>query len=232
MRKYDIGIIGAMEPEVAALVAALKGKRVDTVGSLTFYRGRLGKKSAVIVRSGVGKVFAAIAAEAMILKYAPKLVINTGVAGAVAPGIKVGDVVVADKLVQHDMDTSALGDPKGLISGINLVYLEADARAAVLVGNIAEEIGVKCKRGTVASGDLFVSTNEKKAELAADFGASACEMEGAAIAHVCYVNATPCCVIRAISDSADEESSMSYAEFLPLAAANSTKITMALVEKY
>lgn len=232
MRKYDIGIIGAMEPEVEALVAALKGKRVDTVGSLTFYRGRLGKKSAVIVRSGVGKVFAAIAAEAMILKYAPKLVINTGVAGAVAPGIKVGDVVVADKLVQHDMDTSALGDPKGLISGINLVYLEADARAAVLVGNIAEEIGVKCKRGTVASGDLFVSTNEKKAELAADFGASACEMEGAAIAHVCYVNATPCCVIRAISDSADKESSMSYAEFLPLAAANSTKITMALVEKY
>ena len=232
MRKYDIGIIGAMEPEVEALVSALRGKRVDTVGSLTFYRGRLGKKSAVIVRSGIGKVFAAIAAEAMILKYAPKLVINTGVAGAVAHGIRVGDVVVADKLVQHDMDTSALGDPKGLISGINLVYLEADARAAVLVGNIADEIGVRCVRGTVASGDLFVSTNEKKAELATDFGASACEMEGAAIAHVCYVNATPCCVIRAISDSADEESSMSYAEFLPLAAANSTKITMALVEKY
>ena len=232
MRRYDFGIIGAMEPEVEKLVAALRGKRCDKVGSLTFYRGRLGRKSAVIVRCGVGKVFAAIAAEAMILKYAPRLIINTGVAGAIASGIAVGDVLVADKLVQHDMDTSPLGDPKGLISGINKIYFETDERARVLTRNIASDLGIKTATGTVASGDVFVSSSDLKRTIAESFGASACEMEGAAIAHTCFVNATPCCVIRAISDSADEESSMSYQEFLPLAASRSTAITLALVEKY
>ena len=232
MKRYDFGIIGAMEPEVERLIAALKGKRCDTVGSLKFYRGRLGKKSAVIVKCGVGKVFAAIAAEAMIMKYAPRLVINTGVAGAIASGISVGDVLVASKLVQHDMDTSAIGDPKGLISGINKIYFETDTRAAVLASNLAADLGIKTASGTVASGDIFVSSSELKARIASDFGASACEMEGAAVAHVCYVNATPCLVIRAISDSADEESSMSYQDFLPLAAENSARLTLALVEKY
>jgi adenosylhomocysteine nucleosidase len=232
MRRYDFGIIGAMEPEVERLIGALTGKRCDTVGSLKFYRGRLGKKSAVIVKCGVGKVFAAIAAEAMIMKYAPRLVINTGVAGAIASGISVGDVLVASKLVQHDMDTSAIGDPKGLISGINKIYFETDSRAAVLAANLAADLGIKTASGTVASGDIFVSSSELKARIASDFGASACEMEGAAVAHVCYVNATPCLVIRAISDSADEESSMSYQDFLPLAAENSARLTLALVEKY
>ena len=232
MKKYDIGIIGAMQPEVEELIATLTRVKTDTVGTLTFHRGKLGKKSVVIAKCGVGKVFAAACAEAMIIKYAPKLIINTGVGGAIETGLKVGDVLVADKLVQHDMDTSPLGDPKGFISGIGKVFFEADSRAAVLVGNIAKELSLTCHRGTVASGDVFVASPEQKERIKADFGASVCEMEGAAIAHVAYVNATPCCVIRAISDSADESSSMSYQEFLPLAAKNSAQITVELCKRY
>ncbi|MBR2650152.1 MAG: 5'-methylthioadenosine/adenosylhomocysteine nucleosidase [Clostridia bacterium] len=232
MRKYDVGIIGAMEPEIELLVASLTSHKVDTVGTLTFHRGKIGKKKVVVVRSGVGKVFAALTAEAMILKYAPRLIINTGVGGGLAAGLSVGDVLVADKLVQHDMDTSPLGDPKGLISGINKIFFETDNRAAVMVCNIAEKLSLKCRRGTVASGDVFVSTSTLKESIRADFGADACEMEGAAIAHVAYVNSTPCCVIRAISDSADEESTVSYQEFLPVAAKNSASIVLELCRAY
>ena len=186
MAKVEIGIIGAMAPEVEELVASLKSKKEEKAGGVTFYRGKLGKRKVVIAKCGVGKVFAALTAEAMIMKYAPKLIINTGVGGALRSGISVGDVLFADKLVQHDMDTSPLGDPKGLISGINKVYFEADVRAKMLVLPIAKELGAKCHVGTVASGDVFVSTSELKAKIKEDFDASVCEMEGAAIAHVAY----------------------------------------------
>ena len=232
MKKYDVGIIGAMEPEIELLVSSLTSHKVDTVGSLTFHRGKLGKKKVVIVRSGVGKVFAALTAEAMIMKYAPRLIVNTGVGGALASDLSVGNVLVADKLVQHDMDTSPLGDPKGLISGINKIFFETDARAAVLVCNIAEKLSLNCRRGTVASGDVFVSTKDLKDRIRADFGADVCEMEGAAIAHVAYVNSTPCCVVRAISDSADGQSSVTYQEFLPAAAKNSATIVAELCKAY
>ena len=232
MAKIDIGIIGAMQPEVEELVASLKSKKEEKVGGITFFRGKLGKVKVAIAKCGVGKVFAALTAEAMIMKYSPRLVINTGVGGGIAKGIPVGSVVVADKLVQHDMDTSAIGDPKGLISGINQVFFEADKRARVLTLKIAEELRAKCCEGTVASGDIFVSDSALKKKIAEDFGASVCEMEGAAIAQVAFVNSTPICVIRAISDSADEEGSVSYEKFLPEAAKLSASIAFELAKRY
>ena len=231
-KKVDIGILGAMDSEVEALISRLEGRVTETVGGISFNTGLLEGKRVAIAKCGIGKVFAALAAEAMIITYAPSLLINTGVGGALASGISVCDVVVADKLAQHDMDTSALGDPKGLISGINVIYFETDRRAVGIVAEACAELDVNCHTGTIASGDVFVSTSAQKNAIRAEFGASVCEMEGAAIAQVAYVNNTPCCVIRAVSDSADEGSSMDYMQFLPIAASNSTKITLELCKKY
>ena len=231
-KTVDIGIIGALSEEVNTLIAALKRHKCEKVGGVDFHTGVLEGKKVVIARCGVGKVFAALCAEAMIIRYSPKLIVNTGVGGALEKGISVGDILVASRLVQHDMDTSPLGDPKGLISGINVVYFDTDERARGIVRSAAEKYSIKCHEGTVASGDVFVSTDELKAKIREEFGAAVCEMEGVAIAHVAYVNATPCCVIRAISDSADEGSSIDYQTFLPLAAKNSSLITMQLCREF
>ena len=230
--KIDIGILGAMDSEVDALISNLLFKRKEVVGSITFYIGYIGKRRVAIAKCGIGKVFAALAAEAMIIMYQPDLIVNTGVGGALRTGISVCDCLVADKLVQHDMDTSPLGDPKGLISGINMIYFETDKRAMEIVRSACSKFGIRCHTGTIASGDAFVSTKEQKDRIRKEFDASVCEMEGAAIAQVAYVNKTPCCVIRAVSDSADEGSSMDYQKFLPIAARNSTAITLELCKQY
>ena len=171
-------------------------------------------------------------AEAMILKYSPDLIINTGVGGALGKGISTTDVVVADKLCQHDMDTSPLGDPKGLISGINKIYFEADTRAVEILRGAASELSLNAFVGTIASGDKFVCASSDKAAIVSEFSAICCEMEGASIAHVAYCNSTPFAVVRAISDSADGEATMDYPTFLPIAAKNSTALTLALVKNY
>ena len=232
MNKVDIGIIGAMDTEVNNLIAMLEEHTESIVGSILFHRGRLYDKEVVIAKCGIGKVFAALCAEAMIITYAPRLIVNTGVGGAIKEGISVTDVVVAEKLVQHDMDTSAIGDPKGLVSGVNMIYFPTDERAREIARKAAENAGVRSHLGIIASGDLFVSRSEEKERIASEFSASVCEMEGAAIGQVAYVNKTPVCVVRAVSDSADEGSSMDYMEFLPIAAKNSTKITLELCKNY
>ena len=214
MKKVDIGIIGALNEEVETLISLMTEHKEHKVGSILFHLGTLMNKRVAIAKCGVGKVFAALTAEAMIISFAPSLIINTGVGGALKKGISVCDIVVADKLVQHDMDTSPLGDPKGLISGINVVYFEASKKAVAIACKAAANLNIKHHTGTVASGDIFVSTKEQKERIVNEFSASVCEMEGAAIAQVAYVNATPCCIIRAISDSADEGSSMDYMKFL------------------
>ncbi len=229
---FDIGIIGAMDPEVNELVARLEGRATESFGSVTFHAGTLLGKRVVIAKCGIGKVFAAIATEAMILKYSPRLIVNTGVGGAAAIGLSPLDVVIADKLCQHDMDTSAIGDPKGLVSGINVIYFEADPRAVEILTEAAKVMGVSHRIGTIATGDKFVSSLEEKTRINSDFGACACEMEGCAVAQTALVNGTKFAVVRAISDSADGSASMEYSKFLPEAARISTNLTLSLVEKY
>ena len=229
---YDIGIIGAMKDEVAAIIDKLEGRSTDRVGSLEFNTGSLFGKRVVVALCGVGKVFAAIAAEAMIIKYSPRLVVNSGVGGALDKTLRPLDIVFADKLVQHDMDTSPLGDPVGLISGINKVYFDTDERAVSILSESARELGVRSLVGTIASGDKFICSKSDKDRIVSDFDAVCCEMEGAAIAHTAYVNGTKFAVIRAISDSADGEASMDYLAVLPKAVKISTALTLSLVEKY
>ena len=230
--KVDIGIIGAMEPEVVSLIAALEEKNCETVSGVTFHPGKIAGKTVAIARCGIGKVFAAICAEIMILKYSPDLLVNTGVGGGLAPDLGTGDIIIAHSLCQHDMDTSAIGDPKGLVSGINMIYFESDSRARDILLSAAEGLGLKARLGRIASGDKFIASKEDKDRIKADFSADACEMEGCAVAQVAFVNGTPFAVVRAISDSADGEATMDYPTFLPIAARNSTNLTLALVKEF
>ena len=230
--KVDIGIIGAMEHEVCALIDALSEKESETVSGITFHTGKIGEKRVAVAKCGIGKVFAALCAQTMILKYNPNLLVNTGVGGALASGITTGDIVIASDLCQHDMDTSAIGDPKGLVSGINMIYFEADKRAGELLLASATELGLNARLGRIASGDKFIASKYDKERIVTDFSADACEMEGCAIAQTAFVNGTPFAVVRAISDSADGEATMDYPTFLPIAARNSTNLTLALVKAW
>lgn len=230
--KVNIGIIGAMQPEVEAIIATLEGRESETVSGITFYTGTIGGKRVAVAKCGIGKVFAALCAEIMILKYNPDLIVNTGVGGAIGGDLRCGDVVIADRLCQHDMDTSAIGDPKGLVSGINMIYFDADLRAREILLEQGSALGLAVKSGTVATGDKFIASSEDKHRIASDFSASVCEMEGCAIAQTAFVNGTPFAVVRAISDSADGEATMDYPTFLGIAAANSTKLTLALITEW
>lgn len=228
----EIGIIGAMDKELEDLISMLEDHGTDSISGIDFHTGILSGKSVVIAKCGIGKVFAAMCAEIMILRFSPTLIINTGVAGAVADGIVTGDIVVADTLCQHDMDTSPIGDPLGLVSGINKIYFDTDKRAVEILKDRAADMGLKVHVGRIATGDRFVAGAEEKSRIRKLFSASACEMEGGAVAHVAFVNSTPFAVVRAISDSADGSATEDYPTFLSRAAARSAALTLALVERW
>lgn len=232
MSRRPIGIIGAMSEEVDGLVATLRRHRVKSYMGIEFHTGTIHSKRVVIAKCGIGKVFAAACATAMILKFAPRLIVNTGVGGALTSDLRCGDIVVADRLVQHDMDTSAIGDPVGLVSGINKIFFESDRYAVTDLIAAGEQLSLPVKRGVVATGDKFVADAQTKSSIVSAFGANVCEMEGAAIAQVAYISQTPFVVVRAISDGADDSSRMDYPTFLNLAAKNSELMTLALVKKY
>ncbi len=232
-QSIEIGIIGAMKIEIEALCAAMEDATVEMVGGIAFTVGSLRGHRVVAAVCGVGKVFAAMCAQTMILTYAPAVVINTGVAGTLTDRLSIGQVALADRLVQHDMDTSAVGDPVGMISGINVIYLPTDpAVTDALAACVAAE-GVPALRGTIASGDQFVHTAAQKQRISSTFeNTIACEMEGAAIGHVCFVNHTPCAILRAISDGGNEQVNMDYPTFLAKAAATATAVMLRFVETW
>ncbi len=227
----ELGIIAAMDKEANPLIEQMTDTSVETVSGIAFTRGNLRGHSAVVAVCGIGKVFAAMCAQTMILQFAPARIINTGVAGSLSTALKIGDLAIAEKVVQHDMDTSALGDPKGLISGINEVYLPADKEMGALLLDCAADIGVNTQLGIIASGDRFVSDDSYKAFITKTFNGIACEMEGAAIGQVCFVNHVPFAIIRAISDDASGEAQMDYPQFAALAAKQSVALLCKMAEK-
>lgn len=229
---YDIGIIGALDDEVKNIISLLENKSSEVISGIEFNTGSLFGKQIVVARCGVGKVFAAICAEAMIIKYNPRLLVNSGVGGALDTTLRPLDVVIAEDLCQHDMDTSPIGDPVGLISGINRIYFECDERAVEILKSAADALGVRALVGRVASGDKFIAEKKDKDYIRSTFSASSCEMEGAAVAHTAFVNGTPFVVVRAISDSADGDASMDYMTFLPKAAEASISLTLSLIKEY
>ena len=230
--KGDIAVIGAMEPEVLGLIAEMSERTVEQVSGIEVNLGKIYNKTVAVAKCGIGKVFAALCAEVLILKYSPTLLINTGVGGGLASDLKTGDIIVASDLCQHDMDTSAIGDPIGLVSGINKIYFESDNRALKLLLDAASNLGLTARAGRVATGDKFIASKEEKTHITSLFKADACEMEGCAIAQTAFVNATPFAVVRAISDSADGEATMDYPTFMPIAAKNSQNLTLALIKEW
>ncbi|MGM9645685.1 MAG: 5'-methylthioadenosine/adenosylhomocysteine nucleosidase [Eubacteriales bacterium] len=225
-----VGIIGAMDIEVDGLIDAMSDKDERICSDIRFVKGKICGKDAVVAKCGIGKVFAAMCAQTMILEYHPDIIINSGVAGTLTGGLSVMDAAVAEKVVQHDMDTSAIGDPKGLISGINKVYIDCDKRVVEFLKEASCAAGLKTVSGTLASGDQFVADKERKQFIASSFGAIDCEMEGGAIGQVCYVNSVPFGVIRIISDG--DGAGMDYATFSKQAAENSIKTVKKFFEIY
>jgi len=219
-----IGIIAAMNVEMESLRSYMKDAQTEVISGVTFVRGTLEGKEVVTAVCGIGKVFAALCAQTMILRYSPKCIINTGVAGTLTDKLDIGSIAVSSACVQHDMDTSPIGDPLGLISGINIIEIPADKALGNKLSACAKELDVRTSTGVIASGDQFVASAERKAFITEHFSAIACEMEGAAIGQVCYVNQVPFCVLRAISDSADGSSHMDYPVFVKMAAEQSVKL--------
>ncbi len=223
-----LGIIAAMKIEAELIEAAMTDIVRETCGSIEFCLGKIGSTDIVLAVCGIGKVFAAICAQTMIVKYAPDAIINTGVGGTLTKKLSVGDVAVSSAMVQHDMDTSALGDPVGLISGPNIIEIPADAALAEKISAIVKDMGINTVTGTIATGDQFIAKQETKDRIVERFGAIACEMEGAAIGQVCFVNKVPFAVIRAISDDADSGACDDYPTFAKMAAKNSAKAVIEL----
>ncbi len=235
--KADIGIIGAMSIEVEALCAAMEDPQEERVGSIAFTIGTLGGRRVVCAKCGIGKVFAAMGAQAMILHYAPDVIVNSGVAGTLSPALSIGQIAIAEEVVQHDMDTTAFGDPHGYLSGIGEVYLPTDRAVTDTLAACVESVGVPYLRGTIASGDRFVDAMAEKDRIRAHFDTPdhpvlACEMEGAAIGQVCYLNGTPYGILRAISDGGDEQAFCDYPTFLAAAAKTATNVMLAFVERW
>ena len=225
-----VGIIGAMALEVETLTKDLTDSRSETVCGITFHLGKLAGKDVVLAVCGVGKVFAAICAQTMIMHYNPEWILNIGVAGALVPELQVGDMAIAVSAVQHDMDTSPIGDPVGLISGINLVNLPCDEVLAETIAACGVACGYRTVKGVVASGDQFIADPNKKTWIRDTFDAIACEMEGAAIVHTCYAAGVKCGVIRSISDSLTGDG-MDFEAFKHLAASHSSAVVKLLVSK-
>ena len=219
-----VGIIGAMKSEMDALKTHIEGASVETIAGVEYVEGTLEGVPVVAATSGIGKVAAGICAQAMILKYEPDLVINIGVAGSLTPKLNIGDIAVATAVVQHDMDTTGLGDPLGMISGIDIVEIESSKDAVEGLIKSASDLGFNNEKGVIATGDIFVTNTERKKFITEKFGAIACEMEGAGIGQTCYVNGVPFCVLRAISDNGDENVHQDYHMSLEMAADRATQV--------
>lgn len=223
-----IGIIGAMDKEIEAISALMTDKNVETFSGISYITGKAHGVDIVLAKCGIGKVFAAVCTQTMILKYAPELIINTGVAGGLAEGFGLADIAIAESVCQYDMDTTPIGDPLGLISGINVIYFESDKKFVADIEACMKELDVDFKKGVIASGDAFVSDSTKKKHIVDSFNAIACEMEGGSIGHVCFINNTRFGVLRAISDNGDENASGDYFAVMEKACA----VLFKVVDKY
>lgn len=229
-----IGIIGAMELEVSTLKSLMEIEKTVKKASLTFYEGKLEGKDIVLVQCGIGKVNSALCAQILISEFNVDAIVNTGVAGAIHSSLDVNDIVISTDAIQHDMDATAFGYKKGQIPQMENSTFVADDRLvnAAYDSSLdqAKDKDFKIVKGRVVSGDIFISSKELKEELENDFNAYCGEMEGAAIAHACYLNNIPFVIIRAMSDKADGSANVTYDEFVIEAAENSKDIVLRMLK--
>lgn len=230
-----IGIICAMQIEADGIIALCENVKTTTHAKMKFTLGTLHGRDVCVVVCGVGKVNAAMCALMLIEKYKPDLVLNSGVAGSLSPIVGIGDIVIATKSVEHDMNGTALGDKQGEITfpDGNMMFFECDKQASTLLASICKEIpDTKVAQGIIASGDIFVSDRKQRFKINDRFGALACEMEGAAIGHVCVRCEVPYGIIRAISDDLDENKGMDFVKFCELASKKTVAAVNGFVKAY
>ena len=225
------GVIGAMEQELALLKDAAKIREKVVRAGMEFHVGTLGGESVVIVQCGIGKINAGLCVQILADGFHVTHVINTGVAGSLDGRLRIGDIVISTDAVQHDFDVSPLGFRKGEIPYTGLYAFPADTalrRRALEAAKGAVDAAVY--EGRVCSGDRFISDAAVKARIVREFGGLCCEMEGAAVAQASYLNGIPFVIVRAISDSSDGESPVSFEKFTARAAANCAAIVRAMLE--
>ena len=217
-KNIEYGIIGAMEHEINTLVSHLENKKEENKFGLTFYLGLLKKYEVVIVKCGIGKVNAGRTTQVLISEYSPKYIINTGIGGGLNQQLKIGDIVISTDLIQHDFDVTAFGYAKGYMfigDKKEPTKYVADKELSEKIKKVLEKIkeGRNIFKGRILTGDLFVSSKEKREQLVQDFDGFCCEMEGAAIAQVAFLNNIPFTVLRLISDMPDGKGPEDYNAF-------------------
>lgn len=231
-RTEVIGIIGAMDVEVNTLKDAAKITKTTEACGMEFCEGKIGGKNVVIVKCGMGKVNSGVCANTLINDYGCTKIINTGVAGSLDNKIDIGDIVVSTDAVQHDFNATYLGFKRGEVPYTGLYAFSADnamrAAAVKAVKECAPEIHVF--EGRVCSGDQFISTAEQRDTITTNFGGLCCDMEGGAIAQVCYLNNVPFVIICAISDKPNETEFVDYTVFEAQAAVRCANIVLYMVE--
>ena len=224
-----IGIIGAMTEELEELLAVLTDAVVYDRGAFTLHRGVLAGKRVLVAQCGIGKVNAAALAQVFVLEGVNQLIF-TGVAGGLAPGLAVGDIVVSTDAVQHDVDVRALGYARGEVPGEPLSWA-ADAtlqRSALSAAQALGEVAVIA--GRVLSGDRFVADREQGQALYKTFDGLCAEMEGAAVAQICSRSGVAFVIVRSISDSADGGAELDFRTFTPLAARRAKAVVLGMLE--
>ena len=204
-KKEITGIIAAMESEIKDIWSRMKVERIDTGAGMKFKQGTIGGRPVIAALSGIGKVNAGVCAQIMISRFGVSQMINTGVAGSLTESLGIGDFVVSTDVLQHDFDVTAAGSRPGEIPLINKVCFSADKKlrdsATAAIRSVVPDALVQ--EGRICTGDQFITTAEQVRRITDQFGGLCCEMEGGAVAQVCYLNDIPFVVIRTISDSSD-----------------------------
>ena len=225
------GIICAMEEEIKSLVAQLEDKKQDTIGGIDFYSGTINGKEVVLTRSGIGKVQAGVTTGLLIANYKVDAVINSGSAGGIGEGLRVGDVVLSTGAAYHDADATAFGYKPGQLPQQPQIYT-ADKDLLEAISKAAKESNLVAKEGLIVTGDQFISSSEKIAAIKEIYPeALSCEMEGAAIAQVAYQFSVPFLIIRAMSDVGDEDAGQSFDEFIIEAGKKSANMILNFLKK-
>ncbi len=224
-----IGILGAMEEEITPLLEILKDYKEIKYANNSYYLANFGQHELILAYSKIGKVNSTLSAAVMIEKFGAQVLLFTGVAGALK-SLKIGDLLVATKLCQYDLDITAFGHPLGFVPG-NEIFIKTDEKLNELAKQVANELGKKLAFGTIATGDEFICDESKKNKIVQVFDAEACEMEGASVALVCDALKIPCFVLRAMSDEAGEKAEFDFDEFVVNSAKISAEFVLKMCEK-
>ena len=226
-----LGIIGAMDVEVATLKERMENINVTHVAGMDYFAGSLEGLPVVVVQCGVGKINAAMCTQILIDRFDVTHIVNTGIAGSLCADLDIGDLVISRDAIHHDFDLHFWGRPIGQVPGMDVTAFPADEALAAAAFAAAESVNPgHNRRGRVASGDQFICSKEQKDKIIADTAAVCAEMEGASIAHTAYRNGIPFVIIRAISDKADDSAEMDYPTFERLAAHRCADVTCSLAK--